>query len=158
MHYWHDVLVYNEKLDEKREGHFRFFSEAVKFRKTHDIFRRENFLEKVNNFDFPIVFLKKFNLLWLLATNSLYSLKCMLCNNGISNILSILGHKNTFMYKFQLSPRPTLAAFFFFLNKSYFREYQSFSLTCKFFINVQKDVTWHEDNWSNSESRFLAFT
>ncbi|KNA12198.1 hypothetical protein SOVF_128120 isoform A [Spinacia oleracea] len=68
--YGHDNALNNfqwTKLDEKREGHFRFFSEAVKFRKTHDIFRRENFLEK-------------------------------------------------------------------------------------------KDVTWHEDNWSNSESRFLAFT
>ncbi|XP_021743595.1 isoamylase 3, chloroplastic-like [Chenopodium quinoa] len=68
--YGHDNALNNfqwTKLDAKKEDYFRFFSEAVKFRKTHDIFRRENFLEK-------------------------------------------------------------------------------------------KDVTWHEDNWSNSESKFLAFT
>ncbi|XP_057533480.1 isoamylase 3, chloroplastic isoform X2 [Amaranthus tricolor] len=68
--YGHDNALNNfqwAKLDAKKEDHFRFFSEVVKFRKTHDIFKHENFLEK-------------------------------------------------------------------------------------------KDVTWHEDNWSNSESKFLAFT
>ncbi|KMT19791.1 hypothetical protein BVRB_1g008450 [Beta vulgaris subsp. vulgaris] len=68
--YGHDTALNNfqwSKLAAKKEGHFRFFSEVVKFRRAHDIFRRENFLEK-------------------------------------------------------------------------------------------KDVTWHEDNWSNSESKFLAFT
>ncbi|XP_010675801.2 isoamylase 3, chloroplastic isoform X2 [Beta vulgaris subsp. vulgaris] len=67
--YGHDTALNNfqwSKLAAKKEGHFRFFSEVVKFRRAHDIFRRENFLEK--------------------------------------------------------------------------------------------DVTWHEDNWSNSESKFLAFT
>ncbi|KDP41425.1 hypothetical protein JCGZ_15832 [Jatropha curcas] len=68
--YGHDTSINNFQwglLDAQRSGHFRFFSEVIKFRGTHQVFRHENFLS----------------------------------NN---------------------------------------------------------DVTWHEDNWDNYESKFLAFT
>ncbi|WCJ24786.1 Glycogen debranching enzyme [Euphorbia peplus] len=68
--YGHDTSINNFQwglLNAQKSGHFRFFSEVIKFRKAHDVFRRENFLG----------------------------------NN---------------------------------------------------------DVTWHEDNWDNYESKFLAFT
>lgn len=68
--YGHDTAINNfqwAQLEARKGGHFRFFSEMIKFRKTRQVFRHENFL-----------------------TNS--------------------------------------------------------------------DVSWHEDNWGNPESKFLAFT
>ncbi|XP_050203560.1 isoamylase 3, chloroplastic isoform X1 [Mercurialis annua] len=68
--YGHDTSINNFQwglLDAQRSGHFRFFSEVINFRKMHQLFRHDNFLNK-------------------------------------------------------------------------------------------NDVTWHEDNWDNSESKFLAFT
>ncbi|KAL9228743.1 hypothetical protein vseg_004291 [Gypsophila vaccaria] len=68
--YGHDTSINHfqwTKLEEKKGDHFRFFAEAIKFRRSHDIFKRESFLH-------------------------------------------------------------------------------------------EEDVTWHEDNWGNSESKFLAFT
>ncbi|KAJ7958969.1 putative Isoamylase [Quillaja saponaria] len=68
--YGHDTAINNfqwKQLDARRHSHFRFFSEVIKFRRSHDVFGRENFLNK-------------------------------------------------------------------------------------------NDVTWHESNWDNPESRFLAFT
>lgn len=35
------------QLDAQRSNHFRFFSEVIKFRLTHHLFRQENFLNKV---------------------------------------------------------------------------------------------------------------
>uniref|UniRef100_A0A2P2MIS2 Isoamylase 3ic isoform X5 n=1 Tax=Rhizophora mucronata TaxID=61149 RepID=A0A2P2MIS2_RHIMU len=68
--YGHDTCINNFQwglLDGQRGSHFRFFSEAIKFQQTHQVFRHDNFLSK-------------------------------------------------------------------------------------------NDVTWHEDNWDNYESKFLAFT
>ncbi|KAK9757642.1 hypothetical protein RND81_01G176200 [Saponaria officinalis] len=68
--YGHDTHINHfqwTKLEEKKGDHFRFFAEAIKFRRSHDILKRESFLD-------------------------------------------------------------------------------------------EKDVTWHEDNWGNTESKFLAFT
>ncbi|CAN1181885.1 Isoamylase 3, chloroplastic [Linum perenne] len=68
--YGHDTSLNNFQwhlMEAQRSGHFRFFSEMIKFRLSHEIFRHENFLSN-------------------------------------------------------------------------------------------RDVTWHEDNWSNPESKFLAFT
>lgn len=68
--YGHDTSINHfqwGQLDAKRQDHFRFFSEVIKFRKTHHVFGREDFLN-------------------------------------------------------------------------------------------DNDVTWHEDNWGNYESKFLAFT
>ncbi|KAJ0024098.1 hypothetical protein Pint_08390 [Pistacia integerrima] len=68
--YGHDTAINNfqwGQLDAGKNSHFRFFSEMIKFRRSHGVFRHENFLEK-------------------------------------------------------------------------------------------NDVTWHEDNWDNYESKFLAFT
>ncbi|PKI45578.1 hypothetical protein CRG98_033894 [Punica granatum] len=47
--YGHDTGINNfqwRQLDERRKSHFRFFSEAIKFRKTHSVFRHEDFLKK----------------------------------------------------------------------------------------------------------------
>ncbi|KAH9625411.1 hypothetical protein KSS87_008201, partial [Heliosperma pusillum] len=68
--YGHDTAINHfqwTKLEAKKGDHFRFFAEVIKFRRRHDIFKRENFLST-------------------------------------------------------------------------------------------EDVTWHEDNWSNAESKFIAFT
>lgn len=68
--YGHDSVINNfqwKQLEAKKGDHFRFFSEVIKFRATHDIFKHENFLDN-------------------------------------------------------------------------------------------RDITWHEDNWGNIESKFLAFT
>ncbi|OMP01291.1 hypothetical protein COLO4_12004 [Corchorus olitorius] len=68
--YGHDTALNNfqwQQLDARKDNHFRFFSEVIKFRLTHPVFRHDNFLSK-------------------------------------------------------------------------------------------GDVTWHEDNWDNPESKFLAFT
>ncbi|CAL1390291.1 unnamed protein product [Linum trigynum] len=68
--YGHDTSLNNFQwslMEARRSGHFRFFSETIKFRLTHEIFRQENFLSN-------------------------------------------------------------------------------------------RDITWHEDNWGNPDSKFLAFT
>ena len=39
-----------KQLDARKSGHFRFFSEVIKYRRTHLVFRHENFLSKVNLF------------------------------------------------------------------------------------------------------------
>lgn len=46
--YGHDAAINNFqwKQLEARNGHFRFFSEAIKFRQTHPVFRQENFIGK----------------------------------------------------------------------------------------------------------------
>lgn len=43
-----DYLV--RQLDARKSSHFRFFSDVIKFRQTHHLFHRENFLDKVISF------------------------------------------------------------------------------------------------------------
>ena len=45
-------MVYSlgRQLDTRKRDHFRFFKEVIKFRCIHHVFRRENFLNKVNLF------------------------------------------------------------------------------------------------------------
>ncbi|KAK3230950.1 hypothetical protein Dsin_002831 [Dipteronia sinensis] len=81
--YGHDTAINNFQwglLEKRKNSHFRFFAEAIKFRQSHRVFSREDFLSKVN-------------LLHLCVT-----------------------------------------------------------------LLMQNDVTWHEDNWDNYDSKFLAFT
>ncbi|KAG5251014.1 isoamylase [Salix suchowensis] len=47
--YGHDTSMNNFQwglLDAEKSSHFRFFSEAIKFRQTHQVFTRDNFLSK----------------------------------------------------------------------------------------------------------------
>lgn len=46
------AFIYDVKLEAKKGDHFRFFSEVIKFRATHDIFKQENFLDKVSKYVF----------------------------------------------------------------------------------------------------------
>ncbi|GLT73053.1 hypothetical protein SLA2020_449390 [Shorea laevis] len=49
--YGHDTIINHfqwAQLDAQRSNHFRFFSEVIKFRLTHHLFRQENFLNKDN--------------------------------------------------------------------------------------------------------------
>lgn len=47
--YGHDTAINHfqwDRLESKKNNHFRFFSEVIKFRNTRDVFRRENFIGK----------------------------------------------------------------------------------------------------------------
>ncbi|KAK6246015.1 hypothetical protein SCA6_009105 [Theobroma cacao] len=96
--YGHDTAINNfqwQQLDARKSDHFRFFSEVIKFQRTHQVFRHENFLSKVHLF-----------------TPVLKKLCCAFTFSGAKAVL----------------------------------------------LSVQGDVTWHEDNWDNPDSKFLAFT
>lgn len=88
-------MEYTLQLDERKSGHFRFFSEVIKFRQSHTVFRQETFIGKV----------------YFLTVYMSFSPSCM-----VSCDL-----------------------------------HEPFSF-------VQNEVTWHENNWDNYESKFLAFT
>lgn len=63
------------QLEERRKSHFRFFSKVIKFRKTHSVFRQENFLKKVITInDFHHVCLPLYVSSGLLCWSSLDSL------------------------------------------------------------------------------------
>ncbi|KAM7258061.1 hypothetical protein ACFE04_013802 [Oxalis oulophora] len=60
--YGHDTSINNflwDRLDAHKNGHFRFFSQVIKYRQTRQVFRHENFLGKSdvtwheNNWDNP---------------------------------------------------------------------------------------------------------
>lgn len=40
-------LLFEIQLDAKKQNHFRFFSEVIKFRHSHHVLKHENFLSKV---------------------------------------------------------------------------------------------------------------
>jgi isoamylase len=51
--YGHDTSLNNfqwKELDAKKQNHFRFFSEVIKFRHSHHVLKHENFLTQVTNF------------------------------------------------------------------------------------------------------------
>ena len=69
-----DIFFLLKQLDARKGKQFRFFSEVIKFRRTHPVFRHENFLSKVHFFT-PIFI----NYIWALASLSVVLKKCYPC-------------------------------------------------------------------------------
>lgn len=48
LHELESCLLFEFQLDAKKQNHFRFFSEVIKFRHSHHVLKHKNFLSKVS--------------------------------------------------------------------------------------------------------------